>query len=259
MAAEPTPEPTPTSEPTAEPAPTPTPEPEPTPTPEPTPEPGAIESATVAADDQQTLVITWEEPADPHDAPTDYRLNWARSVDEYPSYTEEHGNAHPTGATHTLEGLDEDTGYKVRIRARYSPNDQYDEHWSGPWIELTSRTMSEPGESTEVPGKPTLAGTAVTPEGHVLLLWQDPEDDSITGYQVLRGPDADSLAVIEENTGSTAVSYTDTGTEAGQTYTYAVQARSAAGLAHSPIRSPRPSRLPKLKKRSWSLRSRARK
>ena len=133
----------------AEPEPTPTPEPTEEPTPEPTeepiPEPGAIGSATAAANDPQTLVITWEKPADPHDNPTDYRVNWARSEDDYPSYTEEQGNAHPTGATQTLQGLDHDTEYKIRIRARYSPNDQYDEHWSGPWIELTSRTMSEPG------------------------------------------------------------------------------------------------------------------
>ena len=50
----------------------------------------------------------------------------------------------------------------------------------------------------------------MTPEGHVTLLWLDPSDDSITGYRVLRGPDADSLAVIREDTGSTAISYTDT-------------------------------------------------
>ena len=214
----------------AEPEPDPTEEPTPEPTEEPTPEPGAIGSATAAADDPQTLVITWEEPADPHDNPTDYRVNWARSEDEYPSYTEEHGNAHPATPAHTLEGLDHNTEYKIRIRARYSPNDQYDEHWSGPWIELTVRTMSEPGETTHVPGKPNLVGTAVTPEGHVSLLWQDPEDDTITGYRVLRGPDADSLAVIREDTGSSAISYTDTEAEAGQTHTYAVEARSAAGL-----------------------------
>ena len=197
------------------------------PTEEPTPEPGAIGSATAAADDPQTLVITWEEPADPHDNPTDYRVNWARSDEDYPAYTDEDGNAHPTGATQTLEGLDHDTEYKIRIRARYSPNDQYDEHWSGPWTEIKARVVSSPPSA---PAAPTLIGTAVSPEGHVTLLWLDPSDDTVTGYQVLRGPDAESLAVIQEDTGSTAVSYTDTEAEAGQTYTYAVQARNAAGL-----------------------------
>ena len=73
----------------------------------------------------------------------------------------------------------------------------------------------------------------MTSEGHVTLLWQDPEDDTITGYRVLRGPDADSLAVIREDTGPNAISYTDTEAEAGQTHAYAVEARNAAGL--SPI------------------------
>ena len=215
------------------------PEPTPEPTEEPTPEPGAIGSATAAADDPQTLAITWEKPADPHENPTDYRVNWARSEDDYPSYTEEQGNAHPTGATQTLEGLDHDTEYKIRIRARYSPNDQYDEHWSGPWTEITARVVSIPPSA---PAAPTLVGTAVTPKGHVTLLWLDPSDDSVTGYQVLRGPDAESLAVIREDTGSTAVSYTDTEAEAGQTYTYAVEARSAAGL--SPMSNTRTATVP---------------
>ena len=86
-------------------------------------------------------------------------------------------------------------------------------------------------KNSDAPAAPTLIGTAVTPEGHVTLLWLDPSDDSITGYRVLRGPDADSLAVIREDTGSNVVTYTDTEPPAGQTHAYAVQARSAAGLS----------------------------
>ena len=82
----------------------------------------------------------------------------------------------------------------------------------------------------------------MTPEGHVTLLWLDPSDDSVTGYRVLRGPDADSLAAIEEDTGSTAISYTDTEAEAGQTHAYAVQARNAAGL--SPLSNTRTATVP---------------
>ena len=225
----------------AEPEPTEEPTPEPTATPEPTPTPesGAIGSATAAADDPQTLVIAWQAPQAPHDAPNDYRVNWARSDEDYPAYTDEDGNAHPTGATQTLEGLDHDTEYKIRIRARYSPNDQYDAHWSGPWTEITARVVSSPPNA---PAAPNLIGTAVTPEGHVTLLWLDPSDDSVTGYRVVRGPDAESLAVIEEDTGSTAISYTDTEPPTGQTHAYAVQARSAAGL--SPMSNTRTATVP---------------
>ena len=207
--AEPTPTPEPTSEPTA------------------TPEDGAIGSPTTTGDNAGRLVIAWQAPQAPHDAPSDYRVNWTRSDEDYPAHTEEHGNVYPATPTHTLEGLDHDTEYKIRIRARYSPNDQYDAHWSGPWTEITARVVSSPPNA---PAAPNLIGTAVTSEGNVTLLWLDPADDTIIGYRVLRGPDADSLAVIREDTGSNAVSYTDTEAEAGQTHTYAVEARSAAGL-----------------------------
>ena len=231
----------------AEPTPEPTAEPAPEPTAEPTEEPesGAIGSPTATDDNAGRLVIAWQAPQAPHDAPTDYRVSWARSVDDYPSYTEEHGNAHPATPTHTLEGLDRDTKYKIRIRARYSPNGQYDAHWSGPWTEITARVVSSPPDTRKnsgAPAAPTLIGTAVTPEGHVTLLWLDPADDSITGYRVLRGPDAESLAVIEEDTGSTAISYIDTEPPAGQTHAYAVQARNAAGL--SPLSNTRTATVP---------------
>ena len=67
------------------------------------------------------------------------------------------------------------------------------------------------------------------------------ENNSITGYQILRGPDADSLAVIEDDTGSTSTSYTDETPPAGQTHTYGVKAHNASGLSPS-ISSPRPCR-----------------
>ena len=74
-------------------------------------------------------------------------------------------------------------------------------------------------------------GTLLTPEGEVMLVWQDPSDDSITGYQILRGPTADNLAVIEDDTGSNGTSYTDATPPAGQAHTYGVKARNPAGLS----------------------------
>ena len=208
-----------------------TPTPEPTPVPSPTPVPGALGEVTAIDDGSGGLVISWQAPAAPHDQPTDYRLNWAGSTDEYPSYTQEDANAHPTAATHTLAGLEGGAEYKVRVRARYYQGSDADSPWSGPWAEARARVMSQPPEVPSAATAPNLLATALTPEGHVTLLWQDPSDDSITGYQVLRGPDADSLVVIEQDTGSGGTSYTDTAPPAGQTHTYAVKARNAAGLS----------------------------
>ena len=197
----------------------------PTPEPTPTPAPGALDEVNSTDDGSGGLVLSWQAPAAPHDQPADYRVNWAKSADEYPSYTQEDANAYPTNSTHTLEGLEYDTEYKIQIRARYYQGEHEDSPWSGPWRETTAQVQQP------LPAAPNLTGTPLTPEGQVMLVWQDPSDDSITGYQILRGPDADLLAVIEEDTGSSATIYTDTSPPAGQTHTYAVKARNAAGLS----------------------------
>ena len=72
-------------------------------------------------------------------------------------------------------------------------------------------------------------GTLVSPEGEVTLMLQDPSDDSITGYQVLRGTDPNNLAVIEDDTASATTRHTDPSPTTGQTHTYAVRARNAMG------------------------------
>ena len=154
--------------------------------------------------------------------------------------------------------LSHDTEYKIRMRARYYRGEYYGKSWGGPWAtaslevagtpeeesapeppappKLTPtaepvRRDSPPQQQTTLPAAPNLMGAAVSPEGEVMLVWQDPSDDSITGYQVLRGPAADNLAVIEDDTGSGGTSYTDATPPAGQTHTYAVKARNATGLS----------------------------
>ena len=209
-----------------EPAETPTPEPvkeEPVQQPPrdaPDPPAGTIQTLT-AADDTGQLLLTWTAP---NSDPTDYHINWTKSTEEYPANTAEAGNAHPTDTTHTLAGLEYDTDYNIRVRARYSDGENAASHWNGPWTETTAQ-VHQP-----LPAAPSFINTAVT-EGQVLLSWSNPSDDSITGYQILRGPDAANLVVIENDTGSSSTSYTDTAPPAGQTHTYGVKARNSAGLS----------------------------
>ena len=142
----------------------------------------------------------------------------------------------------------------MQARARYHKGEHKSSPWSGPWAEVQTRVMSQPSNdssaagtrnsvtpnsetpnsktpNSSAPATPNLMGAAVTPAGQVLLVWLNPADDSITGYQVLRGPDAASLVVIEQDTGSSGTSYTDTAPPAGQTHTYAVKARNSTGLS----------------------------
>ena len=203
---------------------------------------GAITGLTLTSDSPGALTVSWNTPSP---APTDYRLRWAPAESDYLSWTADNetdrGNAYPAGdaTSLTLSGLSEGTEFKVQARARYHKGEHKNSPWSGDWAEARGRVMSQPAPAkrsspardSSAPAAPNLIGTSVSPEGHVLLLWQDPSDDSIAGYQVLRGPDADSLVVIEEDTGSNGTSYTDTSPPAGQTHTYAVKARNAAGLS----------------------------
>ena len=211
-----------------EPAETPTPEPvkeEPVQQPPrdaPDPPAGTIETLR-AADETGQLLLTWTAP---NSDPTDYHINWTKSTEEYPANTASAGNAHPTGTTHTLAGLEFDTDYKIRVRARYSDGENAANPWNGPWTETTAQVK------LPLPAAPFIGATAVSPDGEVLLSWFNlKEDDSITGYQILRGPKADSLVIIEDDTGSNGTSYTDETPPAGQTHTYAVKARNASGLS----------------------------
>ena len=191
-----------------------------------TPPAGTIDTLAATDDDTGQLVLTWEAPAAPNDDPTDYHVNWAKSTEEYPANTAEAGNAHPDSTTHTLVGLEYDTDYNIRIRARYSDGDHATSPWNGPWTETTAQV------TLPLPAAPIIGAIAVTPDGDVLLTWfNSEENNSITGYQILRGPKADSLVVIEEDTDSTSTSYTDTAPPAGQTHTYGVKARNASGLS----------------------------
>ena len=206
-------------------------EPAETPTPEPvqeeesTTEAGAIGTLTATDDDTGQLLLTWEAPAAPNATPTDYHVNWAKSSEDYPADTAPDGNDHPTDTTLTLTGLDFDTDYNIRVRARYTDGENAASPWNGPWTETTARVK------LPLPMAINMTGAAVSPASQVFLFWSYPSNDSITGYQILRGPKADSLVVIEDDTGSTSTSYTDTAPPAGQTHTYAVKARNASGLS----------------------------
>ena len=83
-------------------------------------------------------------------------------------------------------------------------------------------------ETSTVPDAPTgLAGTATS--STVSLTWDDPDDDTITGYEISRKTGSGSYSVIASDTGSDAQSYADTTVAADTTYTYKIQAINDTG------------------------------
>ena len=93
--------------------------------------------------------------------------------------------------------------------------------------------QEEEQTSTDPPAAPTgLTGT-VNSDGSITISWTAPDDDSVTGYQILRRRPREgesSLLVYVDNTGSTAVSYRDTNTSTDTRYVYRVKARNSVGV-----------------------------
>ena len=188
---------------------------------------GAIPSLTLHSSEPGQLVITWETP-DP--APTDYRVRWAPTNENFLSYRDDNeaqrGNLYPLGGvtTLTLDNLTPGDSYKVQMRSRYYNADRSVRESSGPWTNTpTQRVKDHP------PAAPT--GLIAARIGHsvLTLTWDDPQDDTITGYRILRGTEADNLAVINSDTASNATEYEDDTVAPETAYHYAVLARSANG------------------------------
>ena len=97
--------------------------------------------------------------------------------------------------------------------------------------------QEQAGDDQQTPQSPPPAPTSLTAtvnaDGHIVLSWAAPDDDSITGYQILRrrpGEGEATLLVYVADTQSTATTFTDTGVAAGVKHVYRVKAINAAGL-----------------------------
>ena len=91
-----------------------------------------------------------------------------------------------------------------------------------------------PAQAAEPPDKPTGLEATET-HGQVVLTWDDPGDDSITGYVILRrirvNDTGGEFDVLVADTGTDATTYTDDTVAAGLTYTYRIKAINEHGVS----------------------------
>ena len=131
-----------------------------------------------------------------------------------------------TARAYTL--TDSDEGKAVRVRVSFS-----DDAGNGESLN-SAATDAVAAEPSEPPDKPR--GLSATASHHqVVLTWDDPGDDSITGYVILRRlPGVDQKGQFDElvaDTGTAATTYTD-GTVAAETrYTYRIKAINEHGTS----------------------------
>ena len=137
-----------------------------------------------------------------------------------------------SGTSYTDTGVAAETRYVYRIKAINNHGLSERSSWFDADTPEAPAETQEGQQQSAPPAAPTGPLTAATHD-QVLLSWDDPDDDSITGYRILRCPDADSLSVIVENTNSASTSYTDQDVEAETAYVYTVCAINESGAGEA--------------------------
>ena len=177
-------------------------------------------SATVVSHD--TVTITWDDPQD--DSITGYViLRRDRAIHPTGTFVTLAGDTGSTDTTYTDETVEPDKEYVYRIKA-INDRGQVSEmsHW---------RRTDTP--SIPVPDKPTGLSAAVSHDT-VTLAWDDPQDDSITGYVILRRDreihPVGTFVTITGDTGSAdTTTYTDDTVEPDKQYVYRIKAINEHG------------------------------
>ena len=130
-------------------------------------------------------------------------------------------NTGSAATTYTDDTVAASTTYTYRIKAI-----------NGAGTSERSRWVHIDIPAAPVPAKPTGLSATATHDS-VTLTWNDPGDDSITGYVVLRrlpGVDPEGqFSELVSNTGTAELTYTDDTVSAETRYTYRIKAINGAG------------------------------
>ena len=201
-------------------------EPADTPPPQPTPGPtlpAAPTALTASAVSHNTLTLNWADPQDQN--VTGYRIlrgTEANSLSTIESNTESQSTAY----TDTTVAAQTIYYYAVLALSQDGSGDQ-----SATFSVTTpAEPQPEPSQEPVVQIDP-LTGLAESNVKHnsLTLTWDDPNNDTITGYRILKGTEPDNLLVTKDDTGSTNTKYTDSEVEKATTYFYSVNALTTNG------------------------------
>ena len=161
---------------------------------------GTIAGLTLTSTTAGTLTVSWDA-ASP--TPTDYRIDWAKSGEDYKSWKVDEGHKYPdpSATTATIADLDHDTEYKIRMRARYYRGEHEGKSWGGPWATATITVAGEPAatptpepvkeepvqqpprDAPDPPAGTIETLTAADDTGQLLLTWTAPNSDP-TDYHI---------------------------------------------------------------------------
>ena len=195
-------------------------------------EPTGLEATEIAYD---RVALAWDDPGD--SSITGYRV-LRRNVDgdeygdgkgaaEFTAVSEDTGTAETSYTDTTVTPR---TRYVYRVKARNAAG-----------LSWHSRYLNVRTPALNAPRAPRGLEAREVSHDRVSLEWEDPENRSITGYQVLRrsvdgeeygdGEGAGEYVAVVDDTGTSETAYTDRTVGAGTRYGYRVRARNATGLS----------------------------
>ena len=151
-----------------------------------------------------------------------YSYQWL--ADDGNSVTEIAG---ATGSSYTVQSDDE--GSTIQVKVSFTDDAGNEEASTSA---ATAAVVD--AEPTEPPATPT-GLTSAASHDHVVLSWDDPQDDTITGYVILRRNRATTavghFTELVSDTGSAATTFTDHDVEADASYTYKIRAINEQGVS----------------------------
>ena len=186
---------------------------------------------TASQVEHNSLTLSWDDPQDT--GITGYRILRGADANSLTAIEEDTGSA---GTEYTDTTVEPETIYHYAILAMSQDGDGAQS--AGVSITTIAEPIQEepaeePVEEDPVeedpPAAPTGLTTSQVSHNALTLSWDDPQDTSITGYRILRGPDAGNLAAIQNDMGSASTEYTDATVEPETTYHYAILALSQDG------------------------------
>ena len=185
-------------------------------------EPPATPKNLSATASHDSVTLTWDDPGD--DSITGYViLRRIPGVDPEGHFDVLVADTGTAATSYTDDTVAAETRYTYRIKAINGAGTSERSRWSH---------IDTP--AAPVPDKPTGLEATET-HGEVVLTWDDPGDDSITGYVILRrvrvNDTGGDFSVLVADTSSAATTYTDDTVAAGTTYTYRIKAINEHGTS----------------------------
>ena len=177
------------------------------------------------------VALTWDDPGD--DAITGYVvLRRIPGVDPEGQFSELVSNTGTDAATYTDGTVEAETRYTYRIKAINEHGTSEQSRWLH--IDTAAAPEAQEEQTAEPPDRPKGLSAAAFHD-QVTLTWDNPQDDSITGYVILRrNRDTDAEGHFDElapDTGTAAATYTDGAVAAETPYTYRIKAINQHGTS----------------------------